>query len=168
MPTAPSCRPPCGGQVHRVQSAAECSRQKAGTRPRSGKKPPAFAESGNYMYFWGVFGEMQEWLNWPAWKASKHQKVFQGVRIPFSPPRKTVEDKTTDLQSVVFRFLRTARPKRISSAIRKKYQRAVWLIAYDSQWQPRKGIALRIPLSAKQSKSRTSRFGSMRATLRTR
>ncbi len=29
-------------------------------------------------------GEMQEWLNWPAWKASKPQKGFGGSNPPLS------------------------------------------------------------------------------------
>ena len=34
------------------------------------------------LFFFTIFapriGEMQEWLNWPAWKASKRQKRFRG------------------------------------------------------------------------------------------
>ena len=37
--------------------------------------------------FGGVFGEMQEWLNWPAWKASKHQKCFRGSNPLLSAER---------------------------------------------------------------------------------
>ena len=29
-------------------------------------------------FFALYFGKMQEWLNWPAWKASKPQKGFRG------------------------------------------------------------------------------------------
>ncbi len=29
-------------------------------------------------------GKMQEWLNWPAWKASKRQKRFGGSNPPLS------------------------------------------------------------------------------------
>ena len=29
-------------------------------------------------------GKMQEWLNWPAWKASKPQKGFGGSNPPLS------------------------------------------------------------------------------------
>ena len=32
-------------------------------------------------------GEMQEWLNWPAWKASKPQKGFGGSNPPLSAKR---------------------------------------------------------------------------------
>jgi hypothetical protein len=32
------------------------------------------------------FGEMQEWLNWLAWKASIPQKGIGGSNPPFSAP----------------------------------------------------------------------------------
>ena len=44
--------------------------------------------------FGGVFGEMQEWLNWPAWKASKHQKCFRGSNPLLSAERSTSTDTT--------------------------------------------------------------------------
>ena len=52
---------------------------------RSGHPDPERRKNGRHLQnreilrtFGGVFGEMQEWLNWPAWKASKHQKCFRG------------------------------------------------------------------------------------------
>ena len=48
-------------------------------------------------------GEMQEWLNWPAWKASKPQKGFGGSNPPLSAKRET-EQGDADL-SVSFLFL---------------------------------------------------------------
>ena len=37
-----------------------------------------FADLRKFAYFWTRKGEVQEWLNWPAWKASKRQKRFRG------------------------------------------------------------------------------------------
>ena len=33
-------------------------------------------------------GEVQEWLNWPAWKASKRQKRFRGSNPLLSAKKK--------------------------------------------------------------------------------
>lgn len=41
-------------------------------------------------------GKVQEWLNWPAWKASKRQKRFRGSNPLLSALA------TTDIKSVVF------------------------------------------------------------------
>ena len=35
-------------------------------------------------------GKMQEWLNWPAWKASKPQKGFGGSNPPLSAENEEV------------------------------------------------------------------------------
>ena len=35
------------------------------------------------------FGKMQEWLNWPAWKASKPQKGFRGSNPLLSAKRRS-------------------------------------------------------------------------------
>lgn len=52
---------------------------------RSGHPDPERRKNGRHLQnreilrtFGGVFGEMQEWLNWPAWKASKPLKGFRG------------------------------------------------------------------------------------------
>ena len=42
------------------------------------------ANLGNLYYLCPCKGEMQEWLNWPAWKASKPQKGFGGSNPPLS------------------------------------------------------------------------------------
>ena len=46
---------------------------------------------------------MQEWLNWPAWKASKPQKGFGGSNPPLSAKNKT---KQGDVDIIgIFLFL---------------------------------------------------------------
>ena len=42
-------------------------------------------------------GKMQEWLNWPAWKASKPQKGFGGSNPPLSAKQNKQEDTERDL-----------------------------------------------------------------------
>ena len=37
-------------------------------------------------------GKMQEWLNWPAWKASKPQKGFGGSNPPLSAKANEAKD----------------------------------------------------------------------------
>ncbi len=41
-----------------------------------------------YTIFAPTKGKMQEWLNWPAWKASKPQKGFGGSNPPLSAAKK--------------------------------------------------------------------------------
>lgn len=36
------------------------------------------------------YGKMQEWLNWPAWKASKPQKGFRGSNPLLSASRTAI------------------------------------------------------------------------------
>ncbi len=36
-------------------------------------------------------GKMQEWLNWPAWKASKPQKGFRGSNPRLSAQKRSVK-----------------------------------------------------------------------------
>ena len=50
-------------------------------------------------------GEMQEWLNWPAWKASKPQKGFGGSNPPLSA--KIKRSKEMSILSTSFCFCST-------------------------------------------------------------
>ena len=45
-------------------------------------------------------GKMQEWLNWPAWKASKPQKGFGGSNPPLSAENESSNKKVLDYQLV--------------------------------------------------------------------
>ena len=59
---------------------------------------------------------MQEWLNWPAWKASKRQKRFRGSNPLLSA---TLSLQQTDFQSVVFycnRFVNKFPPNTIKNS----------------------------------------------------
>lgn len=61
-------------------------------------------------------GKVQEWLNWPAWKASKRQKRFRGSNPLLSA---TLSLQQTDFQSVVFycnRFVNKFPPNTIKNS----------------------------------------------------
>ena len=53
--------------------------------------------------FGAPFGKMQEWLNWPAWKASKPLKGFRGSNPLLSAKRKMQKKRAvTRLQPFLF------------------------------------------------------------------
>ncbi len=60
-------------------------------------------------------GKMQEWLNWPAWKASKPQKGFGGSNPPLSAKRSEFR----------FSFFCVKRGIRQSVAVWQSYLRSV-------------------------------------------
>ena len=78
-------------------------------------------------------GKVQEWLNWPAWKASKRQKRFRGSNPLLSA---TLSLQQTDFQSVVFycnRFVNKFPPNTIkNSATHCCSDIAMW--AFSQRW----------------------------------
>lgn len=61
-------------------------------RRRPDEKRRFLVKSENNYYLCEPKGEVQEWLNWPAWKASKPLKGFRGSN-PLLSARKTVNHK---------------------------------------------------------------------------